>query len=59
MTIQQQLELEVLESGAGFYIGTFDPVEGPISRDSEGYWPTREKAETALATNAWERRLNP
>lgn len=55
----QQLELEVLESAAGFYIGTFDPNEGPVSRESVEYWPTRKKAETALTTNLWTRRLNP
>lgn len=59
MTVQQQRELEVLESAAGFYLGTFDPMEGPVSRDSEEYWATREKAETALTTNLWKRRLNP
>jgi hypothetical protein len=48
------LPFEVLESGAGFYIGTMCN-DGPYSRES-GYFPTREEAETALATNAWEAR---
>ncbi len=52
-------ELQVLESQAGFYIGTFDPQEGPISRDSLEYWPKREQAETALAAGNWTRREGP
>lgn len=56
MQEQGKYELQVLESQAGFYIGTFDPQEGPISRDSLEYWPKREQAETALATGNWTRR---
>jgi hypothetical protein len=48
------LPFEVLESGAGFYIGTMCN-DGPYSRES-GYFPTREEAETAFATNTWEAR---
>ena len=45
-------ELKVLESGAGFYIGTTykEPIydmELPYSRVS-GYYPTHKDAETAL-----------
>ena len=37
------LELEVLHSGAGYYIGTFHPEEGPTCRVSN-YYPTEELA---------------
>jgi hypothetical protein len=48
------LPFRVLMSGAGYYIGT-ECNDGPYSRES-GYFRTREEAETALATNAWEAR---
>ncbi|MDK9702516.1 MAG: hypothetical protein OEL20_05205 [Sulfuritalea sp.] len=47
--------LAVLESAAGFYIGLADST-GPVSRESERYWPTREQAQEALATGRWIRR---
>lgn len=47
--------LTVLESNAGFYIGLADE-DGPVSRESERYWPTREEAEHALDTGRWTRR---
>ncbi|MDR2788127.1 MAG: hypothetical protein LBD06_07180 [Candidatus Accumulibacter sp.] len=53
-----ELPLEVLESAAGFYIGTFHPKEGPFSRESE-YFPTEEAAREALENGAWTQRLNP
>lgn len=47
-------ELQVLQSGAGWYIGTLYYEPGskfgePGSRDS-GYFPTQEAAEQALAS---------
>lgn len=45
------LPFEVLESGAGFYIGTW--LDGPWSRESENYWKTREEAQKALDTGKW------
>lgn len=44
-----RLPLQVLQSAAGFYIGTFDD-EGPVSRESLEYFGTREQAEKAFAT---------
>lgn len=45
-------DLRVLKSAAGFYIGrveiTEEGYEFPYCRES-GYYPTREKAESALA----------
>lgn len=48
----QRLKLQVLQSGAGFYLGTLS--EGmPNSRESVEYFETREKAEHALASGEW------
>lgn len=52
------LPLEVLESQAGFYIGTCDR-EGPVSRESEEYFGTREAAAEALKNGTWKQRRNP
>jgi len=49
------LPLEVLQSAAGFYIGTFNE-DGPISRESVEYFPTREVAEVALTEGSWTQR---
>ena len=45
-------ELRILQSAAGYYVGrveiTEEGYEFPYCRES-GYYPTREKAESALA----------
>lgn len=46
----KKLEFQVLQSGAGYYIGTFCDRCGPYSRESH-YYRTREDAEKALQTN--------
>ncbi len=48
-TCHQLLELQVLLSNAGYYIGTICCC-GPYSRESH-YYRTMQEAETALATN--------
>lgn len=53
------LPLEVLGSRAGFYIGTFSPYLGHISRESVEYWSTQAKAQEALDTSTWTQRTNP
>ncbi len=56
-----RLPLQVLQSGAGFYIGTADE-EGPVSRESVEYWPLRQLAEDALSgktPDAWTQRDHP
>ena len=50
-----QLPVQVLQSGAGFYIGTASDA-GPISRESTEYFPSRENAEAALDAGAWTQR---
>ncbi len=52
------VKLGVWQSGAGFYLGHWD-MEGPVSRDSEEYWETKEEAETALKDNSWTQRVHP
>lgn len=61
--IDEYTELQVLKSGAGYYIGTMhtDPEHGfiePGSRDS-GYFVTREKAQDALDNKTWHQRMEP
>lgn len=52
------LPLQVLRSHAGFYLGTMDE-EGPVSRESEQYWATEEKAKNAMETGDWTQRQHP
>jgi hypothetical protein len=47
------LPLQVCESAAGFYIGTVHPQDGPYSRESQEYFPTRKGAEQALERGEW------
>lgn len=56
--LKQRLPLKVLESGAGFYIGTFDD-SGPCSRESEEYYRTREAAQWALDNNDFTQKYEP
>ena len=53
-----RLPLQVLRSAAGFYLGTFGD-EGPETRESEEYWPTRQQAEDALRDGTWTQRISP
>ena len=54
----KRLPLHVLRSVVGYYIGTADD-EGPISRESVEYFPTRDLAERALVAGGWTQRLLP
>lgn len=47
------LKPQVLQSAAGYYIGTFCQC-GPYSRES-GYYPKREEAQQALDTGDFGR----
>lgn len=51
--------LQVLKSGAGYYIGTFSNEEGPVSRESEEYFRTENQATLALANGSWTQRSEP
>lgn len=52
------LPVQVLRSGAGYYLGTIDE-DGPCSRESQEYFPTKESAEEALQTGRWTQRERP
>lgn len=56
--VGKRLPLQVLRSAAGHYIGTFDD-DGPVSRESVEYFPTRDVARHALETGAWTQRRHP
>lgn len=59
---ERYTDLQVCQSGAGFYIGAmYKTPEGftePGSRDSQ-YFPTREEAQKALDSGIWEQRMWP
>lgn len=48
------LDIQVLCSAAGYYIGFFCPECGPYSRES-GYFRSREEAEKALNSGFYGR----
>ena len=47
-----QLPLQVLQSAAGFYLGTSE-LGMPISRESVEYWPSADAAADALSNGKW------
>lgn len=54
-----RIPLQVLKSAAGWYLGTFSLEDGPISRESQEYWPSEEEATFALKAGHWTQRLHP
>lgn len=52
-------EVQVLQSAAGFYIGTADPDGCPSTRESEEYWRNRRKADKALNSGNWTQKMEP
>lgn len=54
-----RLPLQILQSNAGFYIGTASEDLGPVSRESDEYWPTHEDAQKALDARSWTQRHEP
>jgi len=54
----QRLPVQVLHSAAGYYLGTTDG-NGPVSRESAGYFLTRTAAQQALDTGDWTPRVAP
>ncbi|SEB14329.1 hypothetical protein SAMN05660964_03800 [Thiothrix caldifontis] len=49
------LELTILKSNAGFYVGTSKDYM-PVSRESVEYYKTKELAQTALDTGTFKQR---
>lgn len=54
----KKLPLNVLQSAAGFYIGTFDE-EGAVSRESNEYFRSFESCNYALQNGEWSQKENP
>ena len=55
----EEHELHVLKSAAGYYIGTASSEAGPISRDSQEYFPTATSAALALEQGTFTVRVSP
>lgn len=54
----RELQIQVLKSGQGFYIGTECSEDfSPFSRESEEYYPSRCMANNALLTGSWTQRV--
>lgn len=47
------LELQVLKSNAGYYIGTMEDSGMPVSRESIEYFDTQTEAFSALRNNTF------
>lgn len=56
---KKSLPLEVRESGAGHFIGTFDADSLGGSRESVEYFPSSILAQHALATGQWTQLREP
>lgn len=54
----RSLPLSVCRAYDGFYLGTFDPRTGPVSRESEEYFPSLQAARQALLSGNWTQRLD-
>lgn len=50
------LPVQVLRSAAGYYLGTSNEDDFPVSRESVEYFKTQEQAEQALASGNWTQR---
>lgn len=57
--LSQEFDLQVLQSHAGYYIGTATPDGMPVSRESAEYWRTEQEAQQALEADDWTQRPNP
>lgn len=50
------LPVQVLRSAAGFYLGTSNEDDFPVSRESVEYFKTQGQAVQALASGDWTQR---
>ncbi|MCU6401187.1 hypothetical protein KW811_22135 [Enterobacter quasiroggenkampii] len=53
-----ELELQVLNSQSGFYIGTATEEGFPVSRESAEYFSDHDAAALALTENRWTQRAD-
>lgn len=51
------LPVQILGSTDGFYIGTWQ--NGPLTRESNEYFPNLEAAQNALNSNQWTQYQHP
>ncbi len=56
---KKSLPLEIRQSGAGHFIGTFDADSLGGSRESVEYFPSSVLAQHALATGQWTQLREP
>lgn len=54
----KRLELQVLQTGAGFYVGTVSE-DLPCSRESNEYFPSEALALEALVNDTWTQKSAP
>ena len=52
------LEIQVMRSAAGYYIGTCSE-DGPCSRESNEYFRKEGDAEAALSNGTWTQKATP
>ncbi len=57
--MEEDRPLQVLHSAAGWYIGAACERRGPLSRDSEEYYPSERDAQLALVNQSWTQRMDP
>lgn len=50
------LPVQPLRCQRGWYLGTFSDELGPVSRESEEYFPSADLAEQALQSGVWTQR---
>lgn len=55
----ENFELQVLQSAAGYYLGTLDKDGLPYSRESQQYFPDEDTARKALETGTFIQRKHP
>lgn len=58
MALGKKLPIRILQSAAGFYIGTGAAEDFPaFARESVEYFKTKDQAEKALETGNWTQRF--
>lgn len=55
----KNLPIQVMQSRAGYYIGTANEDGLPCSRESHEYFSTEEKAQQALDSDSWSQKESP
>ncbi|OED37890.1 hypothetical protein AB833_21670 [Chromatiales bacterium (ex Bugula neritina AB1)] len=55
----EQFNLQVMNSRAGYYIGTQNNQGEPVSRESVEYWSLGEDAQKALQAGDWTQKREP